>query len=344
MELFHQFFRLLAFSQGLFLCVYLLIYQRNKTGLLFFAVALSASSYLIVPLVYRHFGLGPLEMILAGMATAFPALLWLLASRFFNDELRFPPLFVVAASGYMTLWFIDALAVFPFSDAELNNALFNLLPQLIKLSLVLHVVYIALAGRQHDLVARRLRLRVPVATVCGSVAALVIVIELWAAGSVPLFIEFSGALLLFLIFIGANIWMFRLREDLPLALADSSRQKRETESLDQEIIERIERLMSEQRFYAQHSVTIADLAEQLRLPAYRLRQLINQHMGYQNFNQFLNRYRIEEASRRIREEKSLAILSIALDVGFKSMSSFNQAFKAAHNLTPTAYRDSAPSH
>jgi AraC-like DNA-binding protein len=31
-------------------------------------------------------------------------------------------------------------------------------------------------------------------------------------------------------------------------------------------------------------------------------------------------------------------LTIALETGFRSLSSFNKAFKEAHNMTPTAYR------
>ena len=60
-------------------------------------------------------------------------------------------------------------------------------------------------------------------------------------------------------------------------------------------------------------------------------------MGYRNFNQFLNHYRIEEASRRLLES-TVPVSTIALDIGYGSLSSFNAAFKARYNMTPTEYR------
>jgi len=37
-------------------------------------------------------------------------------------------------------------------------------------------------------------------------------------------------------------------------------------------------------------------------------------------------------------EAHLPILTIAMDVGYRSLSSFNKAFLASHQLTPTQYR------
>jgi AraC-like DNA-binding protein len=75
---------------------------------------------------------------------------------------------------------------------------------------------------------------------------------------------------------------------------------------------------------------------------YRLRRLINQSLHYRNFNQFLNHYRIEEAARRLLDpaEEHIPISSIALDVGYASLSSFNKAFKDTHGVTPSTWRAS----
>lgn len=77
----------------------------------------------------------------------------------------------------------------------------------------------------------------------------------------------------------------------------------------------------------------------MQLPIDRLREVINKELGHRNFNQFMNQYRIDEVSRRIQEEKNLPILSIALDVGFRSLSSFNVAFKQTHDMTPSDFRN-----
>ena len=68
--------------------------------------------------------------------------------------------------------------------------------------------------------------------------------------------------------------------------------------------------------------------------------MINGSMGYRNFNQFLNHFRIQEASRRLvdRDTRRLPVLTIAIDVGYASLAPFNKAFKNIHGITPTEYR------
>lgn len=89
--------------------------------------------------------------------------------------------------------------------------------------------------------------------------------------------------------------------------------------------------------YMQSDLTISHLATQLQCPDHHLRKLINQRLGYTNFNAFLNHYRIEEARKRL-VESHLPVLSIALDLGYGSIASFNRAFKDKTGTTPTAYR------
>jgi AraC-like DNA-binding protein len=100
--------------------------------------------------------------------------------------------------------------------------------------------------------------------------------------------------------------------------------------------------MSEELEYTNHKLRIADLAARLKVPEYQLRRTINRNLGYQNFNQFVNRYRVEEAARRLTDEPRIPVLTIALDVGFRSISSFNTAFRARYGKTPTDYRKSGP--
>lgn len=89
--------------------------------------------------------------------------------------------------------------------------------------------------------------------------------------------------------------------------------------------------------YLQSDLTISQLAVQLECPDHQLRKMINQRLDYTNFNAFLNHYRIAEARKRL-VESHLPVLSIALDLGYGSIASFNRAFKQSVGLTPTAYR------
>jgi AraC-like DNA-binding protein len=68
-------------------------------------------------------------------------------------------------------------------------------------------------------------------------------------------------------------------------------------------------------------------------------QVINEYYE-QNFNNFLNSYRIKEACKRIDNHgqyANMTIEAIANSVGFRSRSSFFTAFKRITGLTPSEY-------
>jgi AraC-like DNA-binding protein len=97
-------------------------------------------------------------------------------------------------------------------------------------------------------------------------------------------------------------------------------------------------IMSE-GFYRQEKLTLRDLAVALGLPEYKVRKVINKELGYRNFNEFINEYRINEAALRLLAEPDTPISNIALDVGYRTLSSFNRAFRKEKETTPTAYRE-----
>ena len=117
-----------------------------------------------------------------------------------------------------------------------------------------------------------------------------------------------------------------------------------SEKADDPIIDELLRRMQDERLYADHDLRVASLADIVGIPEYQLRQKINQNLGYRNFNQFVNRYRIEEAGQRLVEDSRSPVLSIALDVGFRSISSFNTAFQTQYGVSPTKYRSDALSN
>jgi len=106
------------------------------------------------------------------------------------------------------------------------------------------------------------------------------------------------------------------------------------------IVEKLEQLMGEENVYCEEGLTIRRLADKLDVKEYRLRRVINGHLGYRNFNRYLNLYRVEEAARRliVPETRGLPVLTIALDVGYRSLTPFNKAFKEIMGMTPTEYR------
>jgi AraC-like DNA-binding protein len=112
------------------------------------------------------------------------------------------------------------------------------------------------------------------------------------------------------------------------------------DAADQKLIDALMRLMADERVYRQENITIGVLATRLKIPEYRLRRLINQRLGYRNFNVFLNNHRIEEAKAALADptQAEVPVITIAMDAGFQSLGPFNRAFKAVTGVTPTEYR------
>ncbi len=103
------------------------------------------------------------------------------------------------------------------------------------------------------------------------------------------------------------------------------------------IIERLGGLMSEKRLYKNNELSLNELGVELGITAHQLSELLNARLGL-NFNQYVNGFRIEEAKRRLGEEKGGTILDIAFDCGFGSKSTFNTAFLKATGKTPSEWR------
>ena len=107
-----------------------------------------------------------------------------------------------------------------------------------------------------------------------------------------------------------------------------------------EALIRLNRLLEVEHVYRRPSLTLKEFADLVGLPEYRMRKLINERLGYQNFNAFLHDYRIREACEQLRdpEMRRIPILTIALSTGYQSINTFNRGFREIVGMTPSAYR------
>ncbi len=131
--------------------------------------------------------------------------------------------------------------------------------------------------------------------------------------------------------------------DIPISTPEppSPRYQRSTLTVEESQIalHRLRRLMEYDKLFLDSTLTLAALAERVGLPAQHLSQVINEQCG-QNFADFVNSYRIEEAKRRLHDQHfaHYSILAISEDSGFHSKSTFNTAFKKHTGLTPSEFR------
>lgn len=90
-----------------------------------------------------------------------------------------------------------------------------------------------------------------------------------------------------------------------------------------------------------HELSIKMLADISGIQQHRLRKIINQSLGYKNFRDFLNSYRLKEAQALLIDPVHFEtpITEIAFDCGFNSIPSFNRVFKVELGLTPSEFRE-----
>jgi AraC-like DNA-binding protein len=135
---------------------------------------------------------------------------------------------------------------------------------------------------------------------------------------------------------------FRGVNSLLKPISDVAPKQKSSPIIDDEKNKQIEFLkdfMMDKEPYLDSSLTIQDLAEQLKMPVKDLSTLINLYMD-KHFFDFVNEYRIEKAKEILKDplQKELTILEILYQVGFNSKSSFSTSFKKYTGTTPTDFR------
>jgi len=87
------------------------------------------------------------------------------------------------------------------------------------------------------------------------------------------------------------------------------------------------------------NLTLSRLAESFGESERTCSEMLNQGLNV-NFADFINKMRVEDCKSALINEKSRSVLDIAIDAGFNSKTSFNNAFKKFTNKTPTEFRKS----
>ncbi|MDJ0879503.1 MAG: helix-turn-helix domain-containing protein [Halieaceae bacterium] len=297
---------------------------------LYLLLMLAISAYLCMPLVPGTV----FEIPTATLQTAAPGCFYLFSASVFDDDFRLRPwqIGMVAFTVLMPLAGMLAPA--------LPHWLFFTLPQGVEFILLGLTLWVVSRHWRTDLVEVRRRLRLGFVGLNGAYLLLLILsreILFPGAAWLATWEYLPPALLLFLI----NLSLLQYRSGLlfqPVEKAPESESP--AVSVDPGLLARLENHMQAEAAWRQMGLTLGELASQVDVPQYRLRQAINGGLGYRNFSDFLNSYRVKEAAERLAspEDAQLPVLTIAMDAGFRSLSSFNKAFKAVHQQTPTAWR------
>lgn len=94
--------------------------------------------------------------------------------------------------------------------------------------------------------------------------------------------------------------------------------------------------MKKDKLFLDQNLTINSLAKEIGINRTYLSQVINEFFN-KNFSSFVNEFRIKEASKKLLHDRNITIEAVAFDVGFKSKSAFNNAFKQYTGVTPSFF-------
>lgn len=112
-----------------------------------------------------------------------------------------------------------------------------------------------------------------------------------------------------------------------------------TETKIDELYEEVLKLLDETKIYLNSDLTLPILAKQIGIQTTELSQIINSKSKL-NFNDFINNYRIQEAKKRLFDNKfnNLTIEAIGKSVGFNSKTTFIAVFKKTYSATPSVFK------
>ncbi len=284
-----------------------------------------------------------LQYLLSLLSVNTAIFIWWFSLSLFDDDFRLGRL----EWGVAALWF--ALGIPNFNafvlETDLPYPWTAYARSIMAVMIVAHIVYRALAGRRTDLVEKRRRARILFAF---AIAALFL-IDLWSEFAFGFHIQpiwFSafehGAF--FGVIVWGAFWLLRFDKQAlmfdrpaPQIISAAPALNPKEQLLHKKLID----IIKAEKAYLEPDLSISALADRMAAPEHQVRALINKAMGHRNFRSFLNGYRMKNAQAELAdpEKAGLPILTIAMDSGFASLSSFNRAFKETTGRTPSAFRE-----
>lgn len=271
-------------------------------------------------------------------AICIPVLFWLLARAIFDDHFKFSPVILI--------WFaVQLVPHFNFFICDLIPwtgfaRLSNIMAGSVSLSFVFAGLYTALKTKQGDLVDARIRFRNAFIVVTATLIGVTLIVEALPIER-PMIVGLQ--ILQRTSIFGITLYFFFSNFEMRSGFFFKEIPKPKSQPVDDPVLsEKLQALMEEQKVYRKEGLTIRELATLMNEQEYRLRRLINGQLGFRNFNDFLNQYRISDACETLSDpaQTRKTILEIAYDLGYQSIGPFNKAFKDLKGLTPTAYRKS----
>ncbi len=316
-------------------------FRSSTAGRLAIALAIGSAAHAAVCAIGAPSAISSWHAPLIALSTGNVVVFWLFCRALFDDTFSLRWWHALIWLAVAAFSFVNCMWVAPAGDARFSVIAINL----IALGFIGLAVGQTVSSWAADLVEGRRRLRVFIVSAAALYGGLNALLQLLALrGEAADIANVANIAMLTGIVAAISYAMMQVtaRELFPSANEAPAKTAAvpEQDTADQKLIDALMRLMADERIYRHDNVTIGTLATKLSIPEYRLRRLINQRLGYRNFNVFLNEHRIEEAKAALADptQAEVPVITIAMDAGFQSLGPFNRAFKATTGVTPSEYR------
>ena len=107
------------------------------------------------------------------------------------------------------------------------------------------------------------------------------------------------------------------------------------------LFEQIDSRIRNERLYANADLGRQDICDLFNMRREVLNKLLSDHAGGLSFPAYINRIRIAEACRLLRDDRSMTVTAIAENVGL-TLRNLRKIFAEQYGMTPTEFRDSTP--
>lgn len=346
--------KIITMTLFLYHALLLLVHQRHtQVGLIGAGFLFCIACYVVCTITHPTDGYDLLHKLVLPGCISGPFFLWLFTRALFDDNFRARRghwlLFTLIEGFTLLKYYKIPASVFAALQSEPATAAFlNLFPQIFSLGFAGAALFTAYTGREGDLLESRRRLRSVFIITIGiyTVAVLFSEIALKKLDRAPLILEslHFSTLLLFNLYFGVRGLRF-IEGALAVSPPDpaDSPSTSKSHDADPELLSRLTAIMENDEIFREEGLTIRALAGRLNIQEYRLRRTINGALGFRNFSDFVNRYRIQAACEILADanQKDIPVIRIAMDLGFGSLAPFNRAFKQITGTTPTSYRREA---
>ena len=163
--------------------------------------------------------------------------------------------------------------------------------------------------------------------------AVLLAIEWGYAEDVPMIVSNANLLGPLLVGLTAPV---AARAHVPLAPSEETEEDIAAAERDRDVLERVDRLLKEQKLFRDDNLTLGRLARRAGVPARQISGAINRLAG-KNVSQYINDFRIAEACRLLRET-DMPVTAAMLESGFQTKSNFNREFRRVTAQSPATWR------